>query len=718
MVRGHGKLFHHICGKKISPSLHSKRHATSFYVLIPETPRDTAETNPILRYEKLPEFSKLTPENIIKGGAKLAIEFETKLAAHSEQLSDVHYPKTFESVFKPIEEITVPINYVWRTSKHLSHVTNQDYKSAFQRIDRQIKEAKLERWINEPLFNAVKEIAADRSNLDEYQQRLVDLYLAECRRNGMTFQGKERIKFYNILRKSYRDRDAFKDKVILCSGLFNHQVDDMGIIENLPNSLLYTMAEDPDNYKRGPWKVKLTQPLYNDFMSHCNDRTTRWNVWHANSNICSHIYAGQHLNNNVLINESRAWRNDIAELLGYSNYAELAVQQNMAGSLENVVNLLDTLKNSVMPKAKEELTVIQEFANNKGFSGELKNWDWHYWKKEKSKEISGLNDDAISEYFPLNKVIEGMFNLCNKLFGIHFRENKDCDVWNKDVLVYDIVEEEGSYISTIYIDPYSRPEKTGSFWMQSGAARSDMTGIKQFSYLVLNLMPPSSSTDQSLMTLENVHDLFFVFGDGLQQLLAKAPYTETSGQLSIELDALHACSYFFEKWLKRPEILMSLSCHHTTGQPLTEDLAARLIKGHGLLDGFSLMEDLYKSAFDLEVNVQNWKKGWHTIMGKVYASYMPIPLDSWDYHPNSFTAIFSDQYCGCYYSFVWSQMMAADVFAAFEEQGLSNEEQLAVVGQRFRDTFLSHGGGIPASEVFRRFRGRDPSVEAILEQYK
>ncbi|XP_076435405.1 uncharacterized protein LOC143275299 [Babylonia areolata] len=693
------------------------RHATgAYYVLLPEVPPDTSDDNAVMQYWQTPRFSVINPERCVTGCAKLSIQYETRLGNHIEDLQDISQEKTFSQVFDPIEEVTVPLNTAWRTAKNLNYVAGSNhYKQAFTRIHPQVERAKNERWISETLYYACKEVDANSANLTEFQQRLVSLYLLEGRLNGIELQGSEKRRFIDTLKVLALERTNFRNRVMLTQGMFSHRIDDFGAVAEMPRRILSHMAEDHLNPSRGPWRVTLQQNIYTPFLEHCSDRTLRWNAWNAYNNRASVNFNDRNLGNHKLIEELRNYRKDIAELLGYESFAEMSMETKMAGTVENVLNMIETLKGKFKPIAQEEIAELQQFAASEGFHDQLQMWDVAYWRRRHRDHLYKFDNDLVAEYFPLEHVLQGLFKLCNSLFGITVTEcTGEVETWQGDVRYFKMSDDQGRHVGSFFFDSFSRPaDKLGGSWMEMGRERSELMGTTPYSYLTLNLAPPVSPQSPVLMQFSDVLSLFHEFGHGLQQLMTKVPYSELAGQKNIEWDAVQVCARFMQCWLLEPPFLQSLSCHHQTGQRIPLPLLSQVLGAHRHFTALDTMRQLYLSAFDMEIYIS--KNHWHDAMTRVWAEYMPLPLSRDDNHPCSFTHIFSDQYPAAYYAYKWSEMIAADLFAAFKEQGLEDAGKMRELGGRFADTFLSMGGGVPASEVFRRFRGRDPSLDALQE---
>lgn len=691
--------------------------STSYYVLLPEIPPDTPDTNPIMCVDSYPQFSQLTPDLAITGCAKLAIEFDVELGKHVDKLKDGNIPKNFSNVFDQIEQLSVPLNYAWRTAKNLNYVKSTDgYRMAFQRIHPQVERAKNERWINQNLYHAVKEVNADRGRLDEFQRRLVDMYLLEARLNGIDLSVPEKKQFIELLSKLVEAKNHFRNRVMLSHNLFSHTIDDFSEVSDLPKSLVFQMAVDRLNPSRGPWRVNLNQNIYQPFLEHCSHRMSRWNVWQAYNNRASISQDEQNLSNHIVIESIRQHRKDIANKLGFSNFAEMSMETKMAASIDNVMSMINSLKIKFQPLCEEEITSLQEFAQSEGFTEKLQMWDVMFWRRRQREHLFKFDSTNVAEYFPYPHVISKLFSLCQTLFGIKVTEcTGEVETWHKDVSFYKISDaKSGKHLASFYIDPYLRPsEKLSGTWMEAGREYSRLLDTTPISYLNLNLDPPLGS-QPSFLSLDQLQTLFYEFGHGLQQMLTTIPYSEIAGQRNIEWDSLQICAMFMSMLLHNRPILKSLSHHYATEQQLSDDTIDTILKRHHHMSAYDTMRQLYFSAYDMELYISS--EHWSRLMPRVWKQFLPLPLHEDDNHPCSLTAIFSDQYPAAYYSFKWSEMIAADIFKAFEEAGLENTD-VSAVGQRFRDTYLSLGGGVPASEVFRRFRGRDPSHSALISYY-
>ncbi|KAK2166880.1 hypothetical protein LSH36_34g07036 [Paralvinella palmiformis] len=634
--------------------------------------------------------------------------------------TDSNYPKNFENVFDPLEKLYVPLNFGISIAKNLFCVNgDKHFRQAFNRIVPQSQTAMNQRWNSKTLYHAVQEVKADRANLTDYQERLVDMYLYKGRVNGLELSGEDRKAHIQYLTDHMRAKNHFRMRVILSHNLFSHTIENFDQVLEYPKSLVSQMAPDYKNPSRGPWRINLNKNIYEPFMEYCSHRMMRWNVWQAHRRRASTEHASHYLANHTLIETIRRHRKDMAEVLGYENFAEIIMETNMAGSVEDVINFIDSLKGKFYPKLVEDLKQLQEFANSEGFSAQLELWDIPYWRRRHKEYLYNIVEtEDLMPYFPYNKVLDGLFNWCKLLFGVDFKDvTSTVQTWHEDVSCYSVTDTaSGDEKGLIYIDPYRRmPLKDLGVSTECGRGKSDLLGTKPISYMTLNLTPPISKNKPTLLSVSEANSVFCQMGHALQQQLTEIPYFEVGGQNNVELDTLNTCAMVMSKLFYKPAVLRSISSHHETGEHLSDSAIKSVINMSKYLASFDIMYELYLSAYDVEMCIS--KNSWHNSMKKLWPEFMPVTLHKEDEHPCSMTDIFAGQYAASYYSFLWSEMLAADIIGMFEQVGFDNPDNLIPIGRRFRDTYFALGGGVPGGEVFRRFQGRDPSIESFIQYY-
>jgi oligopeptidase A len=504
-------------------------------------------------------------------------------------------------------------------------------------------------------------------------------------------------------------------------------------VEGLPDSLLDLLAQAarqagiPHNdgseasAGRGPWLLGLDLPRYLPFMKHSRRRDLRQRLYTAH---VSRASEGEH-DNTPLIARILTLRHEQARRLGYDTWAEVSLASKMAESVEAVERLLEDLRVAAWPVAQRELEALRACAARQGEAGlELAPWDVPFWSERLRQESFDLHSEALRPWFPLPRVLEGLFELCGRLFGIRVEPaDGEAPVWHPDVHFCRVIDgRSGAPIAGFYLDPYSRPEtKRGGAWMDECLGRSiDRQGraVLPVAYLVCNQSPPVGETP-SLMTFEEVETLFHEFGHGLQHMLTTVERPQAAGINHVEWDAVELPSQFMENWCYDRATLMGMARHWQSGEPLPEAEYRKLLAARTFMGGSATLRQVHLALVDLRLH-SRWLPDAgvrpEQLRREIAATTSVLPLIPEDCLLCSFGHIFAGGYSAGYYSYKWAEVLSADAFSAFEEVGLENEELVQVTGRRFRDTVLSLGGSRSPEEVFEAFRGRPPSPEALIRQ--
>ena len=381
------------------------------------------------------------------------------------------------------------------------------------------------------------------------------------------------------------------------------------------------------------------------------------------------------------------------------------------------------LREKALPAAKKELEVLTEFAKSNGFDGEsLALWDVPYWSERQSEKLFGFEEEELRPYFALPNVLSGLFGLCSRIFDVRIEEAKgDAPVWHPDVQFFKVLDgPTGEHLASFYLDPYARPEdKRGGAWMGTCVGSSKVLGRKPVAYLTCNGSPPVDGKP-SLMTFSEVTTLFHETGHGLQHMLTEVEHAPAAGINGVEWDAVELPSQFMENWCYDEGTVYGagMATHYETGEPLPRDLFDQLCAQRTYMAGSGMLRQLYFGVLDMELHHRYDPKGKESpfdVQKKIAAQYTVLPPLDDDRFLCAFSHIFAGGYSAGYYSYKWAEVLSADAFAAFEEVGLENEEAVRETGRRFRKTVLALGGGRHPSDVFRDFRGRDPSPDALLK---
>ncbi|ABB57738.1 M3 family metallopeptidase [Synechococcus elongatus] len=540
--------------------------------------------------------------------------------------------------------------------------------------------------------------------------------------------------------KKYLGEDEFQaisPNPILCGG--NHVLDATKAfsltlttpeeIVGLPESLLALAAqaaqaagETEATPEAGPWRITLDFPSFGPFLKYSQRRDLREQVYRA---YIRRATEGD-LDNRTLIQQILELRRQKAQLLGFNTYAELSLASKMAPSVEAVEGLLEELRVASWDAAIADLEALKAFAREQGApeADDLKQWDISFWSERLREAKFAFNAEELRPYFPLPRVLEGLFGLCQRLFGIQIEAaDGQAPIWQSDVRYFQVKNEQGEAIAAFYLDPYSRPaEKRGGAWMDDclGRARFQL-GDRSISrnpvaYLICNQTPPVGE-QPSLMTFGEVETLFHEFGHGLQHMLTTVDHPGCSGINNVEWDAVELPSQFMENWCYDRATLFGMARHWQTGEPLPEAYYEKLLAARTFMAGSGMLRQINFSLLDLELHHRFDPQGTETVeavrdrIAAKTSVLAPLPDDAF---LCSFGHIFAGGYAAGYYSYKWAEVLSADAFSAFEEVDLSNEAAVQSLGRRFRDTVLAQGGSQHPLTVFVDFRGREPATEPLL----
>lgn len=424
------------------------------------------------------------------------------------------------------------------------------------------------------------------------------------------------------------------------------------------------------------------------------------------------------LENSTHIEKIRGLRKRQANLLGYESFADMSMQTKMVGSVDNLKQIFAKLLKFAGPAQSVELEKLQGFAQDSGCEYKLEAYDVAYWRRKQLAAEHGLQDQKLREFFPLPRVLSGLFALSEKLFGIKIVEQPNAEVWHPAVKFYDVFDADSVNSSTpvggFYVDCYSKEHKFGrnNGWMVGIRNSNKSAGLTPLCALIFNFSEPQSlDAKPPLLGYDDLQMLFKTFGSGLQHLLTQAGYSDLAGLSNIEWDASQVSGHVMSNFLDDPTVIRSLSGHFSSGEPLEAELSQKMRLLKTQLAGYNLCQDLYLADLDVELHRSN--AFWLEVVRKLWPVYQCMPLDKKDAHPCSLTDIFAGDWAAAQFSHLYSRLIAADISSSFAEQ--RSEENYAVVGRRYKQTFLSCGGSVPTAEVFRRFQGRDPSAEALLK---
>ncbi|XP_058053757.1 uncharacterized protein LOC131205606 [Anopheles bellator] len=726
------------CGKRLLLTrtnlfANSRRHG--YIVLVPEIGEDLPEKNPLSSANGLPEFNNATIEKCVAAIGQQAIAAEKSVKTLEDRLGSPGPPleDVIKDVILPLEATGAPLETTWGIAKTLylgssSRLPTKSYMTIHERA----RSARRAKFNSVPIYTTLKgaleagtQSAHGKDTTDPLaigeEHRLLQKYVLEAKLSGIEVDGSSKAELNEILEKLSQERNKLQNKRDVAVKKFQQVISDPAMMKEFPPTVLQSLATDPSQALKGPWKITLQPPVVASFLEHCPDRTHRWNLWQADTRKCS-IHTDKSLENSSHLEAIRSLRKRQAKLLGYESYVHMSMETKMAGTVGAVSNALDELLRYARPAAEQELGALQRFAGENGFRGPLDIYDVPYWKRRHLATIHQYDPEALKDYFPLPTVLSGMFRLAEQLFGIRIVEREGVDVWHEDVHFYDVFDArlegppcQSEPIAGFYTDFYSRENEKLSIagnagWMVGIVNRSVAANARPLAALICNFAAPLYGKP-SLLTPEDLHTLFNRFGRGLQHLLTECRYSDVAGLSNIEWDAVEVSGHVFTHLLHDVDTIRTISSHYTNGNALPEPCIEAIQRRRTHLAGYRLCRELYHSQLDLQLHLTS--DYWLDVVRNLYPRYHTFELDRKDAHPCSLLPIFSGDWGAAYYSHTWSKMIAADVYSAFAEAKEPTLRQ--EVGRRFRETFLALGGGCHPAEVFRRFRGRDPCPTALLK---
>ena len=684
----------------------------------------------LLKGEGLPLFQQITPEMVGRDIPVLLKKLDEQFTAleHSlQQQLNSPEPLSWDNVMDPIQALGEQLRWSWGVVSHLNGVCNspelRDAHAGQQpevvRLGNRLGQSKV-------LHQALSRLRDQPAEpLTPTRERILNAELLSMQNRGVGLDGEAQAAFNAASERLAALSTSFGNHVLDATQQWTLKLTKADQVRGLPErakEALAAAAREAGDAEatgtEGPWLLGLDMPRYLPFLTHAEDRGLRETAYRAHVSRASH---GE-FDNAPLIEEILTLRGEQARRLGYEHWAEVSLASKMADDVPSVEALLEELRSAAYPAAERELKDLQDCARRQGAAeaDQLAPWDLTYWSEQLRRERFDLDQEALRPWFPLPRVLDGLFGLCSRLFEVEIRPGDGAaPLWHKDVGYYEVLRG-GEAIAGFYLDPFSRPaSKRGGAWMDECLGRKrreDGSLVLPVAYLICNQTPPVGDVP-SLMSFEEVETLFHEFGHGLQHMLTTVEEPEAAGISNVEWDAVELPSQFMENWCLDRSTLMGMALHWQTGEPLPEEEYRKLLDSRTFNAGLGTLRQVHFALSDLRLHSK-----WSPDLGRspdelrreiaVSTTVMdPIPEDRF---LCAFGHIFAGGYSAGYYSYKWAEVLSADAFAAFEEAGLDQEDTVRSIGARFRDTVLSLGGSRSPSEVFEAFRGRQPSSDALI----
>ena len=683
--------------------------------------------NTLLIGQGLPPFESIKSEDVVPAITGLLIELEQELI----NLEATVKP-TWNDLVEPLQKLEDRLTWSWGIVGHLMGVKNSpELRKAYNEIQPKVVEFINKLSQSQPIYQAFKNLSNSDSweNLDVGQKRIVEATIKDAELSGVSLEGEKRENFNAIELELAELSNKFSNNVLDATKAFSLTLTKKEEVDSLPPSLLSLAAQaarddgaENATAENGPWRITLDYPSFIPFMQHCKKRELREQLYKASISRAS----TEELNNYPLIQRILELRQEKTKILGFNSYAELSLATKMAPSVAAVEKLLEELRSVSYDAAVKELEELKQFAASKNApeANDFKRWDMSFWSERLREEKFSFTVEELRPYFPLPQVLDGLFGLVKRIFGINITAaDGEAPLWHEDVRYFQISDETNTPIAYFYLDAYSRPaEKRGGAWMDECINRAKIVENGQkilrlpVAYLQCNQTPPVDGKP-SLMSFSEVETLFHEFGHGLQHMLTTVDYGGAAGINNVEWDAVELPSQFMENWCYDRSTLFGMAKHYETGETLPEHYYQKLLAAKNYMSGSGMLRQLHFALVDIELHHRYQVGGKETVVElrrRVAETTTVLPILPEDAFLCAFSHIFAGGYAAGYYSYKWAEVLSADAFAAFEEAGLENQQAIAICGKRFRDTVLALGGSLHPMEVFKTFRGREPNTEPLL----
>ena len=676
---------------------------------------NTSSTNPILQGARsdLPLFDKIKPEHVLPA-LEQALEQARQMVAGLTELDD----PAWDSLMMPLESLDERLSRIWGPVVHLNAVCDsEELRPVYQQGVASMAAWGAELAQNEALYAAMKKVRErdDFANLSNERQQVLEHALRDFRLSGAELVGKEKDRFKTIKMRMSELATLFEQHVLDATRSFELHLEgesgESDHLAGLPDSVRDAACQRAQADEKEGWLFTLDAPSYIPFMQYAESRDLRQQMYTA---FATRASAGD-LDNAPIIDELLSLRAEAACLLGFDSYSAYSLATKMAGDVDEVIGFMRQLVEKGKSAAEKEVAALKGFAATELDLPELAAWDVPFASEKLRLKTYAVSQEELKPWFSDHQVIAGMFGLVERLYGIVIRENHDAPRWHETVRFFDVFDADAQKIASFYLDPYARPHKRGGAWMDECVVRwqkPDGSMQMPVAYLVCNFDAPVGDKP-ALWTHDEVTTLFHEFGHGLHHMLTKGVELGVSGIRGVPWDAVELPSQFMENFCWERSVVDLFARHYESGEPLPDDLFDKMLAAKNFHSAMQLMRQLEFSLFDFLLHSEYNPDSSETVqdvLNRVRDEVAVMRAPAFNKFQNSFSHIFAGGYAAGYYSYKWAEVLSADVYAAFEEEGVLNAE----TAQRFRQQILSIGGSRDIMNAFIAFRGRKPTVDALL----
>jgi oligopeptidase A len=671
--------------------------------------------NPLLDLKTLPEFSKISPEHV-KPAVEEAIARCRETIEQTLAIKDGYH---WDNLVVPLDERDDVFGRLWSPVSHLNSVRNSDeLREAYESCLPIISEYGTFVGQNEALFDAYQSLADsdEYKSLSTERKKVIDNTLRDFKLSGIGLSEDKKLRYGEIQARLSDLSSKYSNHVMDATLAWSKLITDESELAGLPESAVAAAKETAQSKDQQGWLFTLDFPSYYPVIIYSDNRAFREEVYTAYSTRASDQgpNAGE-WDNSEIMNETLALKAEVASILGFNNYTEKSLSTKMAKSSEQVLTFLHDLGDKSKAQAKADFFEVAHFAKTQYGAEDLQSWDVGYYSEKLKQQKYSISDELLRPYFPEEKVISGLFETVKRVFNITVTERSGVETWHENVRFFDIFDGDNELRGSFYFDLYAREKKRGGAWMDDCVARRvNDQGELQYpvAYLTCNFNKPIGGKP-ALFTHDEVVTLFHEFGHGIHHMLTKGVEAAVSGINGVPWDAVELPSQFLENWCWQPQALAYLSGHYETNEPLPQDMLDKMLAARNFQSAMMMMRQLEFSIFDLRIHSEIKDKdsaSIQQILDEVRAEVSVHIPPAFNRFQNGFSHIFSGGYSAGYYSYKWAEVLSSDAFSRFEEEGIFNPK----TGADFLHNILEKGGSEEPMDLFKAFRGREPSIEPLL----
>lgn len=667
--------------------------------------------NPLLLQNPIEEIDKIVPDYVEPAITQLIDENLKSI----ESLVKQEEP-TWQSLMLPLEELDNRLGKAWSPVSHLNSVCNtEQLRAAYDKALGHLTNYSTQLGQDKALYLATKKLYenSEALSLSATQQHILKHSLISFKLSGLHLEAEQQKAFADIQSRLAELKSKYEQNILDATMSWSKHIEDADLLAGLPETEMAMLAANAQARDKEGFLVTLEIPSYLAVITYADSRELRQEIYNAYTTRASEIGPdeGKYDNSDIMA-ELLSLKNKKAKLLGFNNYAELSVETKMAESPQQVMEFLQQLNNASHAQAKREFEELKAFATNEGLT-DFKAWDVAYYGEKLKQKNFQISQAELRPYFPVDKVIQGLFDISSHHFEVSFESIASTPVWHKDVKHYQI-KRDNQIIAEFYLDLYARSHKRGGAWMDDYQGRIKLEEDKvqiPVAYLTCNFAPPVND-QPALLTHDEVVTLFHEFGHGIHHMLTQVNELSASGISNVPWDAVELPSQFMENFCYEPEVIAKLSEHFETGEALPQDKLDKLIAAKNFQSAMMMVRQLEFAIFDMRIHMAEplSTDEIQQLLNETRAEVAVVPTPEFNRFQHGFSHIFAGGYSAGYYSYKWAEVLSADAFSLFEELGVMNPE----AGKKFRRHILEKGGSAEPMDLFVALRGRKPEVDALL----